>query len=122
MDWPFTLFAAEQGVLGLVLLGATLLALIFAANPNRKFVACSPGLFALLAFCASIVLAGIPGIEHSTAAEYVPFVGLLITLALFVPSTLALRSRWLGVLHLLTAAATLYLAFVAGMAISHDAT
>jgi hypothetical protein len=122
MDWPFALFAAKQGVPCLVLLGVSLLAVFLAATPNRKFAACSPGLVTLLAFCASSLLAGIPGIEHSTAAEYVPFVGLLITLALLVPSTLALRNRWLGVLHLLTTAAALYLAFIAGLAISHDAT
>jgi hypothetical protein len=122
MDWPFALFAADQGIPGLVLLGVALVAVFLAATPNRRFAACSPGLAALLTFCASSVIAGIPGIEHFTAAEYVPFVGLLVTLALLVPSTLALRNKWLGALHLLTAAAALYLAFIAGLVISHDAT
>ena len=122
MDWRFTFFAAEQGVPGLVLLGISLAAVIFSATPNRTFVACSPGLAALLAFSASVVVAGLPGIEHSTAAEFIPIAGLLVTAALFLPSILALRNRWLGVLHLLTAVASLYLAFIASLAISHDVT
>src|SRR5690349_15247457 len=114
MDWPFVLFALEEGTSGLVLLGIALVAAFVAAAPSRKLVACSPGLAACFAFFASSLLAGVPNIEHATVAEYVPIVGLLATIALLVPSILALRNKWLGALHVLTVAAALYLVFIAG--------
>jgi hypothetical protein len=67
-------------------------------------------------------LAGVSGIENSQVAQLLPLGGFAIAVVLVVPSTFALRWRWLGLVHLLTAAATLYLWFVAALGISHDAT
>jgi len=122
MDWRHVLFAAEQGIPGLIGLISILPVFALAATPNGKLKASAASLSAFLVFATSCLLAGIPGIESSQPARYFPVAGLVVTVALVAPSVLALRWRWVGVLHLLTVAAAAYLWFVGSLAISHDAT
>lgn len=122
MDWHRVLFAAEQGIPGLVGLTVILPALILSATPNLKLKASAAGISSLLFFAASCLVAGIPDIESSQLAGYFPLAGLVVTIVLVGPSVLALRWRWVGVLHLLTVAAAAYLWFVGSLVISHDAT
>lgn len=121
MDWDNVLFSAEQGIPGLIALAAIFPAFALAATPNRKLKAPAAGLSAFFFFAASCFVEGIPGIESSQLASYFPLAGLVATLALVAPSVLALRWRWVGVLHLLTVTAAAYLWFVGSLAISHDA-
>ena len=102
MDWSYSLFAAEQGLLGIVPLLVALLALFAAASPGRKVVACSPSLVALETFAIFCIVAGLPGVEDWPLVDYLTLLGLLLTVVLFVPSTLSLKHRWHGVVHLLT--------------------
>lgn len=122
MDWRHVLFAAEQGIPELIGLTVILPAFALAATPNGKLKASAASLSTFFAFTASCLLAGIPDIESSQLARYFPGAGLVVTVALVAPSVLALRWRWVGVLHLLTVAAAAYLWFVGSLAISHDAT
>lgn len=122
MDWPYVLFVAEQGIPGLIGLAVTLPVFALAATQNRKFKATAANFFALAAFVVTCLLAGIPGIESSWLAGLFQLAGLVVTVVLIVPSVLALRWRWVGALHLLTVAAAVYLCFIGGLAISHDAT
>lgn len=122
MDWHHVLFAMEQGTPGLLALAATLPFFALNASPGRKLWASSPSLAALLVFFGSCLLAGVSGIETSQFAELLPMAGFIAALILVLPSTFSLRWRWIGLLHLLTAAAVGYLLFVATLAISHDAT
>ncbi|KMM74949.1 hypothetical protein ACP93_14205 [Xanthomonas sp. NCPPB 1128] len=71
-------------------------------------------------FAACCLAAGLPHVENWTLVDYLPLFSLLLTLALFVPSTWALRRRWLGIVHALSLAGALLSFFVASMAISHD--
>lgn len=122
MDLHHVLFAAEQGIPGLIGLTVILPAFVLSSTPNRKLKASAAGLSAFFFFAASCLVAGIPGIESSQLARYFPLAGLVVTVALVAPSVLALRWRWVGVLHLLTVAAAAYLWFAGSLAISHDAT
>lgn len=120
MDWRYSLFTAEQGLLGIALLSSALIPLLLAALPGRRVVACSPCLFALVTFAISCFVAGLPGVEHWSLVDYLPLLFLLLTVALFVPSTLALSRRWLGAVHVLSLLGALLSWFVASMAIAHD--
>ena len=122
MDWRHVLFAVEQGTIGLLALTVSFPAFALAASPGRRLRASAPSLAATLVFFASCLMAGVSGIEASQIAEFLPLAGFGVAVVLVAPSTLALRWRWLGLLHLLTAAAVAYLWFVATLAISHDAT
>ena len=97
-----------------------MLALVGTASQGRRLIACSPSLAALAVFAISCIVAGLPGVEHRPLVEYVPLLGLLLTIVLFVPSTLSLRNRWFGLIHLLTLAGALLSWFVGAMAITHD--
>lgn len=120
VDWRYSLFTAEQGLLGIAILSAALISLLLAASPGRRVVACSPCLFALVTFAISCLVAGLPSVEHWPLVDYLPLLFLLLTVALFVPSTLALRRRCLGVIHVLSLLGVLLSWFVASMAIAHD--
>lgn len=122
MDWGHVIFAAEEGLPGIAALAITLAVFGLSAAPGRTLLACSPSLAALLAFAVSCVVAGVPRIETSSLAGGIPVVGFLTTIALLAPSVIALRSRWVGLLHVLTVLAALYLGFIGLLAISHDAT
>ncbi|WP_131721644.1 hypothetical protein [Xanthomonas sp. NCPPB 1128] len=120
MDWRYSFFTAEQGLLGIFPLTVALIVLALAASPGRRVIACAPCLFALAGFAACCLAAGLPHVENWTLVDYLPLFSLLLTLALFVPSTWALRRRWLGIVHALSLAGALLSFFVASMAISHD--
>jgi hypothetical protein len=120
MDWSYSLFTAEQGLLGIYPLFAALLALLMAASPGRKVVATSPIWVGLATFAISCIAAGLSGVEHRPLVGYFPLLSLLATVVLIVPSTLSLRRRWLGAIHLLTLSGALLSCFVASMAIAHD--
>lgn len=106
------------------LIGLLAVAPLFALSsaPDRKLWAASAPIAGLVVFAVACLLAGIPNVQSSQLARAFPLVGAVAVLALIAPSTLALRWRWLGLLHLLTLAASAYLWFIASLAISHDAT
>ena len=122
MDWGHTLFAATEGLPGLVASAATLSFSAFAGRPGRKVISCSPSIAAIVVFTLCCVLAGLPAAESSSVLRYFPIVGLVVTAVLVVPSSLALKRRWLAALHIVTLAAAVYLWFVGSLAISLDAT
>lgn len=122
MDWRHVLFAAEQGLVGLLAIVATLPVLVLASSPGRRALAASSSIAAIFVFFGSCLLAGLPNIEASQVAQLFPLSGFAAALLLVAPSIFALRWRWLGLLHLLTVAAVAYLWFVAMLVISHDAT
>ena len=122
MDWGHTLFAATEGLAGLLAAAATLPVLAFAGSPGRKIISCSPSIAAIAFFVLCCVLAGLPSAESSRSLSYLPSVGLVVTAVLVVPSSLGLRTRWWAALHIVTLAAALYLWFIGSLAISHDAT
>ena len=122
MDWRHVVFATEQGTAGLLALAAMLPVFALTASPGRKLLASSSSLAAILVFFGSCLLAGVPGIETSQVAQLVPPAGFAVAIVLVAPSAFALRWRWLGLLHLLTAAAVAFLWFVATLAIGHVAT
>ncbi|WP_279361851.1 hypothetical protein [Xanthomonas sacchari] len=122
MDWRYSLFTVEQGLLGIFPLAVAFVLLALAASPGRRVIASAPCLFALAGFAACCLAAGLPHVENWTLVEYVPLFIPLLTSALFVPSTLALRRRWLGIVHVLSLAGALLSFFVASMALSHDGT
>ena len=122
MDWHFVLFTVRQGLPGAAALAMTLPVFAVCGNPGRRLLASSSTLAAMGAFVASAVVAGIPGVEAATWGAYVPMIGFGVALLLLVPSVRALRLRWFGVLHLVTMVASIYLAFIGSLAISHDAT
>ena len=122
MDWGHVLFAAKQGIPGLLVLASMLPIFALAASAGRRLRASSASLSCLAAFPISCLLAGLPGIETSQVGGVIPLAGLAVTVVLLVPSVLALRWRWFGLLHLLTVAAAAYLWFIGALAISHDAT
>ena len=122
MDWRYVQFAAVQGIPALLGLAATLPIFAYAATANRRLRASSASLASACFFVASCLVAGLPGVEASQLVWVLPLAGLVATLALIVPSILALRWRWLGLLHLVTLAAAAYLGFISSLAIGHDGT
>ena len=118
MDWSFLeylIFLAKEGWLSLLLLAATTPALISAGLPNRKLIAGAPGIVAILVFVLSCYIASLSNTDAS-----IPFAGFLLTALLVIPSVLALRHRWLGLLHIITLLAALYLGVISSLAISGD--
>ena len=122
MDWRQVLFALEEGIPGLVAIVLCIPVFAFCAASDRKLWAVSPLLVSLLVFGVASFLAGIPNIETSPIAGYFPLAGFLVAVGLVAPSVLALRWRWIGILHLITIVAVVYLWFVASLSISHDGT
>jgi hypothetical protein len=122
MDWSFVLFAIEEGAPGLLVIAATLPVLALAAEPNRKLLASSAGLMGLATFTLASLLAGAQPGQSPALAQAVPLVGSAAALVLLVPSVLALKWRWLGVVHLFTLPALGYLFFIGSLVLSGDAT
>ena len=120
MDWSYAVMAIQQGSPGLIAIIVPLPLLLIASLHGRKLVSCLPGLVAILGFLVNCVVSGFTSQESSKYLDYLPTLWFLITAALIIPSVVALRRRWVGLLHLMTLAGALFLWFVSSMAIAHD--
>ena len=120
MDWRHAALTAESSLGPLVIVVAVSLLAAVLATPQRKLVAGSPALLAvpLVGLCS--FLSGLPDIQHASWPSFVPAVGFSIVGVLSLPSTLSLKNRWFGLLHLATIAASAALWFICGGSISHD--
>jgi hypothetical protein len=109
-----------QGIPALVAVLIPVPALYSLSQPNRRLTAIAPGLVAAAVFVVTCIASGLIAGRSADLAGYLPLAAMAVVLLLLVPSTLALRYRWGGLLHLLTGAGTLFLWLVSTMAISHD--
>jgi len=124
VEWSFVdylAFIAEEGWPSLAILGATGALFIAISLPNRQLLAGAPSITAIAVFLLSCYLATLSS-SISKNLAYVPIFGLLFTALLVIPSVLALRNKWFGLLHILTLVSAAYLSFICGLAISHDGT
>jgi hypothetical protein len=120
MDWSYAAMAVQQGASGLVAIVLPIPFLALSSLQGRKIAACSPGIAAVGLFFITCIVSGLITLDSPEYLNYFPSVGLLIAAILFVPSVLALRRRWVGLLHMLTLAGALFVWFVGSMAVAHD--
>ena len=119
MQWGYAAFSIEQALPSLLVLAAPMPLLAPFAQPRRRLLACSPNIAALIGFAISCLAAAAPA-KDLGPLELLPLVTLALTTILLVPSVLALKRKWWGVLHLATMAGAVFSLFVAGMSLARD--
>ena len=112
MYWSVILNSAEAAWPAALGLGASFFLLLLAAAPSQKQAAVSPILAAVVTFLLAFVLAAWPASRDASTSFIVVIAGSLAILYLLPRSIRALRNRWVGVIHLLTAGSVLYLTFI----------
>ena len=120
MDWNHATFTAESSIAWLLAIIAVSALAALLAKPAQRIVAASPALLAVPLVVICSYLSGVPDIQHSSWAMLFPHLGFAAVALLVVPSTLVLRSKWFGLCHIVTLAATALLWFICGVSISHD--
>ena len=120
MDWRHAAFTAESSAIWLLAIVAVSALAAVLAKPGRRLVAASPAILAAPLVGACSYLSGIPDIQHANWSLLVPNLGFATVALLVVPSTLAQRSKWFGLLHVVTLAACALLWFICGVSISQD--
>lgn len=120
MDWSYVSFSISEGALGLFALLVPVPFLMLAATRGHWLVAGSPGLVAAACFVVFAVISGLT--THATPGVFgfLPLAGLLLCLRFLLRSIDALRNKWVGLLHIFTAAGSIFTSFVAAVAITHD--
>src|SRR5688572_28752459 len=107
MDWSYVSFSISEGVIGLWALLAPVPLLMVAATRGRWLTACAPGLVSAASFVTLAVVSGITTHASPAFLGLLPFGGLLLSFRFVLPAIGVLRSKWVGLLHLLTAAGAL---------------
>jgi hypothetical protein len=119
MSSSYGVFAFIQGVPGIALIALPLVIGVLGTPPGRRVWAFAPGLIAITTFTIACAVSPHTS-SNSTLAGYIFTASMGLALISIIPALLALRNRWLGFFHLLTAAGLLFLFFVGAMALSHD--
>lgn len=120
MNWSYALSSIGEAWLGLAGLLLPTPVLAVAASRHRRLVAASPGLLGAVLFIALAVVSGATTISGTSLLGYLPLFALLSCVALVPFSIRALRSKWLGLFHVLTIAGAFFAMFITAMAIAHD--
>ena len=110
----------EELALGLVLLILPVPFLLLGARQGRKLVAGSPGLFGAVVYITAFLASFWTKPPVSDSIQWLHTLASAIPLLLLAPSVLALRSKWLSVMHLATLAGVLWSWFIGAMFIAHD--
>ncbi|MFC7301089.1 hypothetical protein [Cognatiluteimonas weifangensis] len=115
-----TISGLEEFALGLALLLLPVPFLLFGAHQGHKLLAGSPGLFAAVVYVTAFLASFWTRPPASDAIQWLHTLASAVPLLLLVPSVLALRSKWLSVVHLLTLAGVIWSWFIGAMFIAHD--
>ncbi|WP_457098131.1 hypothetical protein [Lysobacter sp. P5_B9] len=110
----------EELALGLALLLSPVPLLLFGARQGRKLAASSPGLFGAGIYITAFLASPWTRPPVSDSVQWLHTLASAIPLLLLVPSVLALRSKWLSVVHLVTLAGVLWSWFIGALFIVHD--
>ena len=110
----------EEFALGLVLLLLPVPFLLFGARQGRELIAGSPGLFGAVVYVTAFLASFWTRPPVSDAIQWLHTLASAVPLLLLVPSVLALRRKWLSMVHLLTLAGALWSWFTGAMFIAHD--
>jgi hypothetical protein len=118
-----SIYASEAIIAGLPGVAASLMPLFplaHFARANRRLLACAPGIVSSVVFLFACVASGWTTHGAPTAIVYGYTILMVLAVALIAPSTLSLRNKWIGLVHLVTIPGMLFCWFVGGMAITHD--
>jgi hypothetical protein len=116
MDWNYAWGAIEQAVPGLLLMAIPIPLFWIWSKPDKKFLACSPGVIGTFLFLVVFVLSGV----GPSDLIVLPTIALGVATLLVAPSILALRKKALGFAHIFTILGSALTWFVGAMAVSHD--
>lgn len=115
-----TIHGLEELALGAALLLLPVPVLALGAREGRKLLAAAPGVVSFALFVLAFAQLHLARREASDLLQSAYGIGAVVAATLLLPSVLNLRSRWLGLVHLVTLAGVLWSWFIGAMLLARD--
>jgi len=112
--------ALEELALGACLLLAPAALLAFGTRHGRRILAAAPGLLSFSLFSFAFAHLHLASASASKPVQWAYCIGIITAVLLIPSSILSLRNRWVGLVHLGTAAGILWSFFVGAMLLARD--